>query len=65
MFDGLLAPVHLLVAVVLVALFCGGILLLRRLTRPTRPDTPTNPQHQEQIAAERWKENANPFTGAP
>jgi hypothetical protein len=62
MFDGLFGPTHLLVFFVGFVLPVGAILFIvkRIVTRRRRA-----PEFSDRELADRWKENADPFRGAP
>lgn len=65
MFDGLLAPAHLFVFFVLAVCFYGGVYLLKKIVRPSRRSNQQSIPDDTQQLADRWKENSNPFRGAP
>jgi hypothetical protein len=61
MFDGLFGPTHLLVFFVGFVLPVGAILYgVRRIVSRRR-----NQEFSDRELADRWKENADPFRGAP
>ncbi len=62
MFDGLFEPTHLLVFLVLVVLPVGTVIyIVKKLTTRRRRIQ----EFSDRELADRWKENADPFRGAP